>query len=176
LDVKNRFRVERLLADWMGVEEGDILIYCPDVEMSLKLADMNVSWKESIAKFKNITPGPIQSRVGFINQAHRHLWEFIVFVTDELANDAKKKVMLHDILHDLVSRNIPQGNNTCDRVLSSVLSSDFDSEIRLSEVQRNEVIEAFVQSPEAGRQNRQGLDLSRDALRSQIMRVSQGEG
>lgn len=95
-DAENRARHEQLLSDYAGLEKGDVLIYCPDPDMNLKIAKMFVtSRRGGIDEFCNTDDRLVKQKMDSIIESHRNLWELQVFVKPELLQSEHKKQILY---------------------------------------------------------------------------------
>ena len=89
-DAKNRTDEEDRLAQLCGLEKGDVLIYCPDPDMSLKQAKVLVTWKGQIRELEEIEHRVTKRRIEAIQDSHLALWMLRVFVnpdTDQARRD-----------------------------------------------------------------------------------------
>lgn len=71
---RTRTEFENRLAAEIGVDEGDILVYCPPEKMNLKVARMNVIWKGKEMEFGEIDDSTIGPRLQQTLSAHKQLW------------------------------------------------------------------------------------------------------
>lgn len=80
-DAAERAETERLLCDFAGLEVGDVLIYCPNPDMNLKEAKMNVTSKRGgIEQFYKLDDPLIKKKMNALLDSHTSLWELQVFV------------------------------------------------------------------------------------------------
>jgi uncharacterized protein len=83
----DRTRIEDQIADLCGLRPGDVLIYCPDVGMNLKAANMLVTWRNDVRPLCEIDEPLIRGRVAGIIQSHENLWQCKVFIHPEQRDD-----------------------------------------------------------------------------------------
>lgn len=94
-DAKNRIKTEDLLSSFADIEQGDVLIYCPDPDMNLKEAKMNVTSKKGgIEQFYKIDDSLIKKKMKSLIESHKGLWELQVFVKQESLTSQHKKDLL----------------------------------------------------------------------------------
>jgi len=77
---KLRAKEEDNLAELSGYEPGDVLIYCPHPDMSLKSAETLVLWKGEPRPLYEIDMTDIRDRISLLDNLHKNLWTFQVFV------------------------------------------------------------------------------------------------
>ena len=74
-DVKNRRLIEKQIAESLGMEDGDVLIHCPNKEMQLKLAQMNVFWEGEHRPLEDCKNANITTeKLKLIINSHKNLW------------------------------------------------------------------------------------------------------
>lgn len=95
-DAENRTKHEQLLSDYAGLEQGDVLIYCPNPDMNLKIAKMHVpSRGGGIEEFCNTDDRLVKQKMNSIIESHRNLWELQVFVHPKVLQLKHKKQILY---------------------------------------------------------------------------------
>jgi len=87
-----RTEYEDYLAEWAELEPGNVVIYCPRESMSLKEANMLVTWRGEIKSLREIDDAPTRLEIGSIEKAHKALWTFYVFVHPGADGKAKDDV------------------------------------------------------------------------------------
>lgn len=70
----DRREFENRVADIIGAEPGDVLVYAPTRKMNRKEAEMNVLWKGKPVKFKDIDDVMVRPRLTATLDAHELLW------------------------------------------------------------------------------------------------------
>jgi len=86
----NRTAAEDQLADLCGLEPGDVLIYCPDLDMGKKYAGMLVEWKGECRQLQYVDDPATRPALTAILESHTQLWGLHVFVVRSGKEDAKK--------------------------------------------------------------------------------------
>lgn len=69
-----RREFENQIADIIGANPGDVLIYAPTRKMNRKEAEMNVLWKGRPEQFKDVDDPMVSPRLKATLQAHELLW------------------------------------------------------------------------------------------------------
>jgi HD superfamily phosphohydrolase len=83
-DPAARREAEDTVAALTGISPGDLLIYCPDERMAMKLAEMKVFWNGSLRPLKDCTDDPIVGpKLSTILKSHENLWAVRVFLNPE---------------------------------------------------------------------------------------------
>jgi HD superfamily phosphohydrolase len=77
---------ENSIADILGAEPGDILIYAPTRKMNRKEAEMNVLWKGHPEQFKDIDDSVVHPRLEATLEAHKLLWSIRLLVRRTLTS------------------------------------------------------------------------------------------
>jgi uncharacterized protein len=93
-DPERRKEFEDRVANEIGAEEGDVLVYCPTKKMNLKAAEMRVIWKGQELEFQHIDDPIIRPRLKEILEAHKRLWGVYILVSPELSKKQKDLVKL----------------------------------------------------------------------------------
>lgn len=81
-----RYRIENELADEIGLDDGDVLIYAPSPKMNMKLAQMNVVWEGQPKELKDIDDPVVKPRLTTILDAHRNLWGIYLLVNPDFSD------------------------------------------------------------------------------------------
>jgi HD superfamily phosphohydrolase len=89
MDPANRTHVEDQLADLCGLDPGDVLIYCADLDMAKKYARMLVEWKGEHKPLKDIEDPAITPALDAILKSHAQLWGLHVFLSPRYAEDER---------------------------------------------------------------------------------------
>jgi HD superfamily phosphohydrolase len=79
-DPANRTEVENQLASLCNLDPGDVLIYCPQLNMASKYASMLVEWREKHIPLNTIDDLATKQALEAILSAHDLLWGVQVFV------------------------------------------------------------------------------------------------
>jgi len=160
-DAENRARHEKLLSDYAGIEEGDVIIYCPDPDMNLKIAKMFVtSRKGGIDEFCNTDDRLVKQKMDSIIESHRNLWELQVFVNPEsLKSRHKKQILYHwcQVFFEPPQSDYQKQNN--ERIaLSSVIEDllrNFDP--KNEQNKKDNIIEEAISQMRGGHMDRETL-------------------
>lgn len=80
LNKRYRLNEENSLTANCRMEDGSVLIYCPDPEMSIKEAQMLVLWKGQAIPLQNINDPLLSKKIKNILESHKQLWSMKVFV------------------------------------------------------------------------------------------------
>ena len=96
VSAENRAKVEKELCELCDLDPGDVVIYCPDPDMNLKLAEMFVTWKGDVKRFIEVDDKLVQTKIGSIIDSHKGLWELQVFVRPEAVEGKNKRDLLQD--------------------------------------------------------------------------------
>jgi HD superfamily phosphohydrolase len=83
---KDRRDFENRVADIIGAEPGDVLIYAPTRKMNRKEAEMNVLWKGKMVPFKDIDDVMVRPRLTATLDAHELLWSIRLLVRRSLTS------------------------------------------------------------------------------------------
>jgi HD superfamily phosphohydrolase len=80
-DALGRAALEDRIADLLGMESGDVLLYCPHHDMALKPADALVSWNGALRPLKDCTDDElVGARLQSILDSHQNLWAVRAFL------------------------------------------------------------------------------------------------
>lgn len=80
-DPLNRAETEDLIAGSLGLDPADVLIYCPDSRMAMKLARMKVFWNGHLRELKDCTDERVVgSRLRSTLSSHENLWSLRIFL------------------------------------------------------------------------------------------------
>jgi uncharacterized protein len=90
----SRRLIENELAEQVGAEHGDVLIYAPYLDMNPKAAEMNVRWHGKDKKFKDIDDAIMKPRLEQIIRSHHLLWGIHLLATKRIADDPKRRALL----------------------------------------------------------------------------------
>jgi uncharacterized protein len=91
-DATNRLRIENQLAEQIGVNPGDVIVYAPQKDMNLKAAEMKVIWKGEAKCLKDIDDPVIEPRLQKIVEAHRMLWAIHVLFEPNLSKEKQARL------------------------------------------------------------------------------------
>jgi len=87
-DTAARGRAESDLCAESGLQEGQLIVYCPSPDMQLKEADVPITGYPGEAKsLKDVAPRSSELRV--LMDAHRRLWRFYVFISPDAYDKAQ---------------------------------------------------------------------------------------
>ena len=78
---RNRVDIENQLASLCNLNPGDVVIYCPQLDMARKYADMLVEWREKHIPLRMIDDISTKQALQAILSAHELLWNLQVFAT-----------------------------------------------------------------------------------------------
>lgn len=81
---------ENELADIIGAQPGDVLIYAPTRKMNRKEAEMNVLWEGQPKQFKDIKDAVVNPRLEATLEAHKLLWCIRLLVRRSLTTEQKR--------------------------------------------------------------------------------------
>jgi hypothetical protein len=84
-DPQDRKYLEDQLAEKIGANPGDVIIYAPNPKMNLKPAEMRVLWKGKPFELRYIDDPIITPRLKQILDAHEALWGIHVLITPNLS-------------------------------------------------------------------------------------------
>jgi len=91
----NRMVVEDDLAEALLMKPGDVLIYCTDKDMNMKLAKMLVLWEKEPKELKDCDMGrTIKAKRDAICDSHRALWAVKVFINPKYSEDEERKNLI----------------------------------------------------------------------------------
>jgi uncharacterized protein len=90
----NRRLIENKLAEQIGAEHGDVLVYAPPELMNPKAADVNVRWHGQDKKFKEIDDVIMKPRLEQIIRVHHMLWGIQLLASKQIASDLKRRDLL----------------------------------------------------------------------------------
>jgi HD superfamily phosphohydrolase len=86
-DFSKRAEVEREIAEDCSINEEDVIIYCPDSDMSLKEAAVKVMWLDDTTKeLSQIHEDPPSGELRELNEKHYALWRFCVLLRGSLVD------------------------------------------------------------------------------------------
>jgi HD superfamily phosphohydrolase len=84
------------IANKANVDPADVVIYCPELTMEMKSAEVLVALPNNeIKKLKDIKSQGIQQEVQRIMAQHRDLWRLYVFVAPDIYVDRNKVERIH---------------------------------------------------------------------------------
>lgn len=83
-DPRDRREFENQLADIIGAEPGDVLLYAPTRKMNRKEAEMTVLWEGHPAQLKDIDDPVVRPRLNATLDAHKLLWSIRLLVRPSL--------------------------------------------------------------------------------------------
>lgn len=75
----------------VGDGKGDVLIYCPDKKMQLKMAEMLILWRQKNIPLSQVQDKLIKQKIESILESHKQLWSLKVFVSPKLAQQLKER-------------------------------------------------------------------------------------
>lgn len=97
-DIKNRIKEENRLSEvYKEGKAGDVLIYCPDPDMSMKEAEMMVLWKKEPIPLRYIEDKLAREKINNIIESHKKQWKLKIFISPELRkvlNENSKEAIL----------------------------------------------------------------------------------
>jgi hypothetical protein len=121
-----RREFEDLLADIIGAEPGDVLIYAPTRKMNRKEAQMNVLWEGHPTEFKDIDDPVVRPRLKATLEAHRLLWSIRLLVRPSLTT--RQRQLAQDLCEvELLSDTRERGSKQralYTQVVESVLEAE----------------------------------------------------
>lgn len=85
-DPNDRREFENRVADIIGAEPGDVLVYAPTRKMNRKEAEMNVLWKGKTVAFKDIDDVMVRPRLTATLDAHELLWSIRLLLRRSLTS------------------------------------------------------------------------------------------
>jgi HD superfamily phosphohydrolase len=85
-----RREFENQLADIIGAQPGDVLLYAPTRKMNRKEAEMNVLWEGHPAQLKDIDDAVVQPRLHATLDAHKLLWSIRLLVRSSLTREQRQ--------------------------------------------------------------------------------------
>lgn len=143
-DAKNRVRTEDLLCADCKKPQGDILIYCPEKDMSLKQANMLVLWKNTPQPLRKIDDELAKSKIDNIIESHENLWSLKVLVHPQIEDEIKDESFRSHLLEDCCKYRIEgdEGGGTekldaaVENIIIDILSKDGPSAVLLDEVRK----------------------------------------
>jgi HD superfamily phosphohydrolase len=116
------YMFERNLEKSCFLEPGDVCVYCPEINMSLKLAETITNWgSEKNGLLMNIPVKERKDDIASIVNHHKHLWSIYVFINPTVffkdseekfwvAHDAEKHFELKNAFDNFVKDNIEDVN------------------------------------------------------------------
>ena len=89
----NRLKIEDTICNYLGdMKSGDVLIYCPPFDMTMKLAKMKVVNNEGVDfELKDYNDVTIKEECESIIKKHQSLWALRVFVHPEFVDKKHKE-------------------------------------------------------------------------------------
>lgn len=88
-----RSAVEEELAHQCGFPPADVIVYCPDPQMSLKQAGVKVRWiDDAIHPLNEITDDPPSGEIKELEAKHKALWRLSVFLRADLIDSKGQEV------------------------------------------------------------------------------------
>jgi hypothetical protein len=84
---RNRVDIENQLASLCNLNPGDVVIYCPQLDMATKYADMLVEWREKHIPLRMIDDISTKQALEAILSAHKLLWNLQVFAVPSVKED-----------------------------------------------------------------------------------------
>ena len=106
---QERREFEDVVAEECGLSAGQVLVYCPDSNMSLKEAKVKVRWSDGqVRPLSAIDDDPVIKEIEEIEGKHQALWRMYVFVHPEHASKGKLQevsdaVFAHTGVHNELS-------------------------------------------------------------------------
>lgn len=89
---QNRYNTEKQISEHLGMEDGDVLIHCPDFKMQMKYAQMNVFWNGEFQTLWDCHDETlIHNKLDLILKSHQNLWAARVCV-NPLYQDKKEEI------------------------------------------------------------------------------------
>jgi uncharacterized protein len=88
-DPLSRRKVEDNLADIVGAERGDVLVYAPETKMNQKVAAMRVFWRGEQRTFSDVDDPVVQLRLEAVLHAHKKLWGINLIARADFTSDQK---------------------------------------------------------------------------------------
>jgi len=101
---KNLLQIEDDICEYLDMGSGDVLIYCPNFDMAMKLAKVKVEdGKQEIHELRSFNDKGVRSECKSIVDKHQALWALRVFVHPRYVNPAYKDyVEAYDDYKDLI--------------------------------------------------------------------------
>lgn len=93
-NAEERYKIEDNLSEFLGVKKGDVLIYCPDLKMNKKVAEVLVTWKDTIIPLEQMDDELVKRQLNSILSSHERLWKLQVFVERSIRDDENKVRLL----------------------------------------------------------------------------------
>lgn len=87
ISASERSKAEKNLAKQIGIKPEELILYCPALKMQLKEAKLPVKVDEGPCKMLNSLP---VDEIGVLQERHRRLWRFYVFLHPEKMHLAEK--------------------------------------------------------------------------------------
>lgn len=92
-DPVNRAETEDLIAGALGLDPGDVLIYCPDSQMAMKLARMKVFWNGNLRELMDCADEKVVgSRLKSTLSSHKNLWSLRIFLNPSRSSEEARVV------------------------------------------------------------------------------------
>ena len=127
-----RNKIEMSLSDLLNLENGDIIIYCPDPDMNLKIAKMFVNSKRSgqVERFCDTQDKLARLKVDSIIESHKKLWKIEVYVKQGVLTSKYKEDLLYQWCEFYLKQEDIQSN---DKKFRQAIRSTFNDIIREQE-------------------------------------------
>ena len=93
---QKRSEIEDRIADEVGLQRGDVLVYCPPRDMNRKLARMKVEWQGKDVEFRKIDDPLTHPRLEAVLEAHKRLWGVWLFVRSKPEPDEEQKSLVRE--------------------------------------------------------------------------------
>jgi hypothetical protein len=156
-----RVAIENEIADLSGLEEGDVLFYCPDPKMNLKAADMLVTWREDVIPLRKIDDPVIRSRADNIIKSHENLWQCKVFIHPAKRHDAEAVGRVRELSKSHLQE---QGDYDRETIAQIVLDLAEESKISMAASNSRDVASSVLAK------TRGGSPITRSLLLTEVRR------
>lgn len=93
IDPNARWKLENTIAEEIGADPGDVLIYAPPRPMNSKAAEMRVEWKGQAKRLRDIDDPIMQPRLKQIIDSHEMLWKLYIFANHSLTAPQKRLLL-----------------------------------------------------------------------------------
>lgn len=105
----DRREFEDQIAEIIGAEPGDVLVYAPTRKMNRKEAEMKVLWRGDPAELKDIDDPVVRPRLEATLEAHRLLWSIRLLVRPSLTT--RQRQLAQDVCEiELVTQSRERGD------------------------------------------------------------------
>jgi hypothetical protein len=84
INAENRRKIENRIAEEIGVDPGDVLIYAPPRRMNMKAAQTKVIWNGAPSELQDIDDKIVGPRLAKIIEAHEALWRIYIIHSRQL--------------------------------------------------------------------------------------------